>query len=143
VFSTGSDPVKFGLVASLNRPGGNATGTVQFTNELSAKRLQILREMVPKARLIGAFYVPGTAVSELRLASVMDAARRIGQEVRALSVVSLVDIDAAFATGAAAPPAAPAAPPPSPEASHVGSQEAVPPPVAAPPVESSPMVPPV
>jgi putative tryptophan/tyrosine transport system substrate-binding protein len=98
VFSIGSDPVKFGLVASLNRPGGNATGTIQFSNELSAKRLQILREMVPKARLIGAFYVPGTAVSELRLASVMDAARRIGQEVRPLSVASLVDIDAAFAT---------------------------------------------
>jgi putative ABC transport system substrate-binding protein len=98
VFSIGSDPVKFGLVASLNRPGGNATGTVQFSNELSAKRLQILREMVPKARLIGAFYVPGTAVSELRLGSVMDAARRIGQEVRPLSVASLVDIDAAFAT---------------------------------------------
>jgi putative tryptophan/tyrosine transport system substrate-binding protein len=98
VFSTGSDPVKLGLVASLNRPGGNATGTVQFNDELIAKRLQILREMVPKTRLIGTFYVPGAPTSELRLASVMGAAHRIGQEIRVMGVTSLVDIDAAFAT---------------------------------------------
>jgi putative tryptophan/tyrosine transport system substrate-binding protein len=96
VFSTGSDPVQLGLVASLNRPGGNATGTVQFNDELIAKRLQILREMVPKARRIGTFFVPGTPTSELRLASLMGAARRIGQEIRVFRVASLVDIDNAF-----------------------------------------------
>jgi putative ABC transport system substrate-binding protein len=97
VFSTGSDPVQLGLVASLNRPGGNATGTVQFNDELNAKRLQILREMVPKARLIGMFAVPGTPTTKLRLASLLAAAGRLGQEIRVSEVSSPKQFDSTFA----------------------------------------------
>jgi ABC transporter substrate binding protein len=60
VFSSGADPVGQGLVASLSRPGGNATGVAVFTNELGPKRLELLRELVPKAELI-AFVVGTTA----------------------------------------------------------------------------------
>src|SRR5262249_19846185 len=86
VFSTGSDPVQLGLCASLNRPGGNATGTVQFNDELVTKRLEMLREMAPKARVIGVLAIPGAPTTELRLSSIMDAARRVGQEVRVFNV---------------------------------------------------------
>ena len=55
VFTATSDPVKLGLVASLSRPDGNVTGTSAFTVELDAKRMEVLREMVPAARVIGAF----------------------------------------------------------------------------------------
>jgi putative ABC transport system substrate-binding protein len=98
VFSTGSDPVQLGLVASLNRPGGNATGTVQFNDDLITKRLEMLREIVPKARLIGVPIDPRSPTSELRLTSVMSAARRIGQEMRVFNVTGEDQIEAAFAT---------------------------------------------
>jgi putative ABC transport system substrate-binding protein len=96
VFSTGSDPVQLGLVASLNRPGGNITGTVQFNDELVTKRLEMLREMVPKARLVGMLSDPRTASAEIRLANVMAAARRIGQEMRDFRVTSEDQFDALF-----------------------------------------------
>ena len=57
VFTATSDPVKLGLVASLSRPGGNVTGTSAFTVELDAKRMEVLREIVPAARVIGAFVI--------------------------------------------------------------------------------------
>jgi putative ABC transport system substrate-binding protein len=96
VFSTGSDPVQLGLVASLNRPGGNATGTVQFNDELITKRLEMLREMVPGARAIGVLAVTGTPTTELRMGSVSEAARRVGQELRVFNVASLEQIATAF-----------------------------------------------
>jgi putative ABC transport system substrate-binding protein len=61
VFSTGGDPVQLGLIASFNRPGGNATGVNMFTSALEPKRLGLLRELVPGAALIAALVNPNTA----------------------------------------------------------------------------------
>ena len=97
VFISG-DPVKDGLVASLNRPGGNATGVGLFTNVLAAKRLEILRELVPKVMLIAVLVDANNAEAEVRSIEVQAAARTIGQEVLILSISSERDFDAAFAT---------------------------------------------
>src|SRR5262249_44631768 len=96
VFSTGSDPVQLGLVASLNQPGGNATGVIQFNDELIAKRLELLRELVPMARIIGV--LANRAANELRLASIEAAARGIGQPLRIFMVTSAGEFEGAFAT---------------------------------------------
>ena len=93
------DPVKDGLVASLNRPGGNATGVSLFTNVLAAKRLEILRQLVPNVMLIAVLVDANSAEAEDQLKEVQAAARTIGQEVLILSTRSERDLDAAFATG--------------------------------------------
>jgi putative ABC transport system substrate-binding protein len=93
------DPVKDGLVASLNRPGGNATGVSLFTNVLAAKRLEILRELVPNVMLIAVLMDANSAEAKDQLKEVQAAARTIGQEVLILSTSSERDLDAAFATG--------------------------------------------
>ena len=98
VFSSGSDPVQLGLVASLNRPGGNATGTVQFNDSLITKRLELLRELVPMATVIGVLADPRTPTTELRMASVEAAARSIGQRLRIINVTSPDQFEAAFVT---------------------------------------------
>jgi putative ABC transport system substrate-binding protein len=98
VFGTGSDPVQLGLVASINRPGGNATGVVQFNDLLINKRLELLRELVPMASVIGLLVNPGGPTTELRLASVEAAARGAGQQLRNLTVTSPDQFEAAFAT---------------------------------------------
>jgi putative ABC transport system substrate-binding protein len=97
VFISG-DPVKDGLVASLNHPGGNATGVGLFTNVLAAKRLEILRELVPKVMLIAVLVDANNAEAEVQSKEVQAAARTIGQEVLILSTSSERDFDAAFAT---------------------------------------------
>jgi putative ABC transport system substrate-binding protein len=79
VFITGGDPVKAGLVASLNRPGGNVTGVSFLANALAAKQLELLREVVPGASLIGVLLNPtNPALAEVLLNDVQAAARRIG-----------------------------------------------------------------
>ena len=93
------DPVKDGLVASLNRPGGNATGVSLFTNVLAAKRLEILRQLVPNVMLIAVLVDANSAEAEDQLKEVQAAARTIVQEVLILSTSSERDLDAAFATG--------------------------------------------
>jgi len=98
VFSSGSDPVQLGLVASLNRPGGNATGTVQFNDSLITKRLELLRELVPVATVIGVLADPRTPTTELRMASVEAAARGIGQRLRIINVTNPDQFEAAFVT---------------------------------------------
>jgi putative ABC transport system substrate-binding protein len=98
VFSTGSDPVQLGLVASLNRPGGNATGTVQFNDELITKRLELLRELVPTANVIGVLADPSARTNEFRFASLTAAARSIGQQLRILTVATPDQFETAFAT---------------------------------------------
>jgi putative ABC transport system substrate-binding protein len=96
---TGSDfPVKIGLVASLNRPGGNVTGTSLFTSELEAKKLSLLRELVPKAPLIAMLVNPTNPSAETDIEDVQKAAGAVGQRIILLKASSEHDIDAAFET---------------------------------------------
>jgi putative ABC transport system substrate-binding protein len=97
VFSIGDDPVEAGLVASFNRPGGNATGTVQFNNSLVAKRLEILRELVPKATVVRMPIEHGSRAMAGRLVSAQAAARQLELEIHAIDVASQQDFDAIFA----------------------------------------------
>ena len=98
VFTVGGDPVKDGLVASLNRPGGNATGVSLFFGELVAKRLELLRELVPKATTIAVLLNPNNPNAESRLGDLQAAARAIGQQIHVFNVYSENDIDRAFVT---------------------------------------------
>jgi putative tryptophan/tyrosine transport system substrate-binding protein len=96
VFTASSDPVKLGLVASLNRPGGNLTGSGIFTIELDPKRLELLRELVPTARVIGVLINPGRTDAETQARSVQEAGRILGLQVIILRTSNERDIDTAF-----------------------------------------------
>ena len=96
VFGVGGDPVKQGLVASLNRPGGNATGVNFFTAELVAKRMQLLRELVPAAKRVAVLVNPTDPEGYGTLADAEAAAD--GRQVLVREVTSGRDIDAAFAS---------------------------------------------
>jgi putative tryptophan/tyrosine transport system substrate-binding protein len=99
VFGVGQDPVKLGLVASLARPGGNATGINFFNAELPAKRLGLLHELVPKAVRVAVLVNPGNAtVAEATLRDVQEAARAIGLQIQVLNASTSREIDGAFAT---------------------------------------------
>jgi putative ABC transport system substrate-binding protein len=99
VFGVGEDPVKLGLVASLARPGGNATGINFFTQEVVAKRLRLLHDLVPKAVRIAVLLNPeNAAVAETTLREVREAAPTMGLQVEILNAVTIDEIDAAFAT---------------------------------------------
>jgi putative tryptophan/tyrosine transport system substrate-binding protein len=78
VFTGGSDPVAAGLVASLNRPGGNATGVLNIASELTAKRLEVVRELAPAATVIGALRNPEYPEAEAQVREIEAAARHIG-----------------------------------------------------------------
>jgi putative tryptophan/tyrosine transport system substrate-binding protein len=97
VFVTGSDPIKFGLVASLNRPGGNATGVSFLVNVLTAKQFELLHEMVPKAKLIGFLANPINPNTESDTRNVRAAADSLGLLLHVLNASTEHDIDAAFA----------------------------------------------
>ena len=97
VFTLGSDPVKFGLVASLNRPGGNVTGVSLFAYLLDAKRVELMHELVPGAKTIGLLANPNNPQSETQFADVEAASRVFGQQVIILKASSDSDIDEAFA----------------------------------------------
>jgi putative tryptophan/tyrosine transport system substrate-binding protein len=96
VFGVAGDPVKLGLVASINRPGGNATGINFFSTELVAKRMQLLRELLPTARRIGLLVNPTDAANETIGQDVEAAAG--GLQVIVLEAGSIGEIDAAFAS---------------------------------------------
>jgi putative ABC transport system substrate-binding protein len=99
VFAVPEDPVGLGLVASLARPGGNATGVNFFSVELAAKRLELLRELVPGATRVGVLInsaEPTIAIPNLRDAEA--AARAMGLQIQVLRAGSALEIDAAFAT---------------------------------------------
>ena len=99
VFSVGEDPVKLGLVASLARPGGNATGINFFAQEITAKRLGLLHELVPKAARIAVLTNPANmATAESTLRDIPDAARAIGLQIQVLNASTSSEIEAAFAT---------------------------------------------
>ena len=98
VFVTGSDPVRDGLVASLNRPGGNVTGVVFFSEVLGAKRLELLRQLVPKATTIGMLVNPSSPETEAERKDVQAAAQAIGQQLIILDVNSDHEIETAFTT---------------------------------------------
>jgi putative ABC transport system substrate-binding protein len=97
VFIT-SDPVRLGLVASINRPGGNATGVNVLLPEMESKRLGLLRELVPNAALIAAFMNPNSPDFEVQRNDLQTAARAFGQQIQILNVSSDRDFDEAFAT---------------------------------------------
>jgi putative ABC transport system substrate-binding protein len=99
VFLVGDDPVKLGLVASLARPGGNATGINIFFGELVAKRLLLLHEMVPKAVRVAVLVNPTNAtLTEAGMRDVQEAARTIGLQTHVLNASTSREIDAVFAT---------------------------------------------
>jgi len=98
VFLTGQDPVGTGLVASLARPGGNVTGINFLTTELAAKRLELLRELVPAARRIAVLVNPATAGVVGTMREVEPAARAMGLQIQLLEANSSREIDVAFAT---------------------------------------------
>jgi putative ABC transport system substrate-binding protein len=98
VFAIGSDPVALGLVASLNRPGGNVTGVVFFADVLGAKRLDLLRQFVPKATTIAMLVNPNTPDTEAERSDVQAAALAIGRQLIILDASSDRDIETAFAT---------------------------------------------
>ncbi len=98
VFQTGSDPVKDGLVASLNRPGGNVTGVVFFSSTLGAKRLELLRQLVPKATTIAVLVNPTSPEMEAERRDVRAAAQAIGQQLIWHDANNQRDIETAFTT---------------------------------------------
>jgi len=99
VFSTGTDPVKAGLVASLNRPGGNVTGIANLTSELGAKRLGLLHELLPRAARFAVLVNPNNPVAtETMIKDVQSAAATIGRQIEIVTAGGNRDIDTAFAT---------------------------------------------
>ena len=96
VFANGSDPVKFGLVASLNRPGGNITGVSFFTADLETKRFGLLHELVPAAAAIAFLVNPTNPNAEGQLKDMQDAARALGVQIYILNAGSERDFETAF-----------------------------------------------
>jgi putative tryptophan/tyrosine transport system substrate-binding protein len=98
VFIIGADPVRTGLVASLNRPGGNITGVIFLTVDVTAKRLGQLHELVPKAELIGVLLDPNLPELDVEVRDVEAAARTIGRQVLVVKAASTGEFNPAFAT---------------------------------------------
>jgi putative ABC transport system substrate-binding protein len=98
VFTSGVDPVVAGLVASLNRPGGNVTGVNNYVSALGAKRLELLHQLVPNAAVIGMLVNPNYSDTESQWKDVKEAARITGQKVQVVNASSAGEFDSAFAT---------------------------------------------
>jgi len=98
VFMSHEEPVRHGLVASLARPGGNLTGINIFSGELSAKRLELLREIVPKAARVVVLVNPTNPTAETTMRDVETAARTMGLQIQVLNASTSREINAAFAT---------------------------------------------
>jgi putative ABC transport system substrate-binding protein len=98
VFVNGSDPIKFGLVSSFNRPGGNVTGVSFLTNQLEAKRLELLHEVIPSSSKVALLVNPNNADVKSQLIEVQSAARSLGLEILVLNALTESDIEMSFAT---------------------------------------------
>jgi ABC-type uncharacterized transport system substrate-binding protein len=98
VFTVGGDPVKLGLVASLSRPGGNMTGVSVLTAMLASKRLEILREVVPKAETIAMLVKPGRPAVDEQIRDAREAARAFGRQIHILEANREDDFERAFVT---------------------------------------------
>jgi len=97
VFTGGGDPVKLGLVASLARPGTNATGAINFSPVVTAKRLELFRQLLPPASTIAVLSNPTDPNNEVVVKEVEEAARATGQQIRIVNAGNEGDFDAAFA----------------------------------------------
>ena len=97
VFLVGEDPARLGLVTSLARPGGNLTGINMLANELEAKRLQLLHQLVPQAQRIAVLVNPGSVAAETTLRDVEAAARTLGLQLQVLKANTAREIEEAFA----------------------------------------------
>jgi putative ABC transport system substrate-binding protein len=97
VFVTGTDPVSVGLVASFNHPGGNATGVTFLTATLDAKRLELLHELLPQAKVIASLLDPNYPASASQLKGLHDAAAALGQQIHDFQVSNESQLDHAFA----------------------------------------------
>jgi putative ABC transport system substrate-binding protein len=98
VFFTGVDPVRLGIVASFNRPSGNATGVSFLTTALEAKRLGLLRDLLPQATAVAALVDPKAPNSASQLRELQDAARALGLETHVLQADTEIELDRGFAT---------------------------------------------
>ena len=98
VFFTGEDPVASGLVASLNRPGGNVTGVTSLFGGLAAKQIGLLHDLVPGATLIGFLVNPRNPITEKNVRDALDAAQKLGEKIEIVHASSEAEIDAAFDT---------------------------------------------
>jgi putative ABC transport system substrate-binding protein len=98
VFTSGGDPVNLGLVASLNRPGGNATGVSLFFGLFAPKRLELLQQLVPKAAVFGVLVNPGFPSSEQETKDMLEAGRTLGRPIHVMEASTEVEIDGAFRT---------------------------------------------
>jgi putative tryptophan/tyrosine transport system substrate-binding protein len=98
VFLNGADPVKSGLVASLNRPGGNVTGISLLAGTVNAKRLELIHELVPRVATVAVLNNPIVTEAETRLRDLQEAARTLGLRLLFQTVGSERELDAAFAT---------------------------------------------
>jgi putative ABC transport system substrate-binding protein len=96
VFVTGGDPVKLGFVASLNHPGGNVTGVTYFTSELTPKRLELVRELVPGVATIAVLSNPASTRTKSDESSIEEAAHSMGQRIIILHASTTEEIDTAF-----------------------------------------------
>ena len=96
VFAIGADPVKLGLAASMNRPGGNVTGVSFLANALVAKELGLLRELIPTDTVIGALINPNNPVAASDTSEIEAAARSLGRQIRVIHVGTEREFDAAF-----------------------------------------------
>ena len=96
VFTSGADPVEIGLVSSLNRPGGNITGVTFISAALGSKRIELLRDLVPRASGIAVLSNPNSPIAARQLREVQEAARAVGEHITILNASDIQEIDAAF-----------------------------------------------